>query len=161
MGNLHEIAQIEPALMNGVAIAVASGSFDKLSGILAATPAEDFYMALHRKGEYVKIENMDGRNPDLQEVLSDTLTMASGGKMWCGYDLFVDRIHQIAPFLKDSLFLVADEVSMVDQFELRDGELIYSRVHEGSWCPLSEYIAIHFPNAQASQFGYRPVYRRR
>jgi hypothetical protein len=104
-----------------------------------------FYTFLRRAGEPIQFMNLDGPTVDIPDMAlasqpRDHVIIQSGGKMWCGYEAFVDHIRALAPHLEGAHFFVGDEIEYIDEFRLCGGGLLYCRVHEGSWRPVDEFI---------------------
>jgi hypothetical protein len=141
MGNQREIRQVSPREGLGVAIPVRAGCAAEFSRLLGdGRERHHFYTYFSRAGEPIRIVNMDGPDVAIDPQSRDHVVIQSGGKMWCGYDAFVDHVRTLAPFLEDALFYVGDEEDYIDEFRLSAGELHYRRVHAGGWRPVDEFI---------------------
>jgi len=141
MGNQLEIRQLWPREGLGVVIPVRSGCANEVIQRLGTFEEQcRFYTYFSSKGTPVEFPNMDGPNVSLAPQPHDHVVIQSGGKMWCGYNAWVERLGALAEYLEDSLFFVGDEEFYIDEFQLSNGKLHYCRVHEGGWRPLSEFI---------------------
>lgn len=139
MGNQHEIVQVEPRRCNGVALRVVPGHGRTVRELLESAGGE-FYTGFVAVGEPLEFPNLLGPPTSLGVLDGDHVTVQSGGKMWCGYDAFVDHVRKLSPYLEDALFYVADEEDFIDEFRFRAGELQYRRVHQGGWWPLDDFL---------------------
>jgi hypothetical protein len=138
MGNQREIIQIEPRKCHGAAIRIR---IDDINAIQALIEKGHFYTNLCLEGKPVEFPNMGDPDTHLGYLSGNYLTIQSGGKMWCGYEAFVEHIRALSPFLEDALFYVGDEEDCVDEFRIQAGELHYQRVYEGSGSHLQSYLA--------------------
>ncbi len=139
VGNQREIRQVEPRQCLGVVIRVLPEAVDQVRAILE--PLEGRYYIYSRPaGEPVVFSNLDGPDVNLGVLPGDHVVIQSGGKMWCGYEQFVQFVAQLAPLLEDALFYVGDEEDYIDEFRIRDGRLDYQRVHEGGWWDVEDYL---------------------
>lgn len=101
----------------------------------------EFYTHFHPAGEPIEFPNMDGtEDVSLTQSPCDHVGITSGGKMWCGYDAFVEHVRELACHLEDAMFYVGDSEDYIDEFRLEAGVLHYRRVHEGFWLPVEEYV---------------------
>ena len=141
MGNQREIRQVTPREGLGVALKVRDGASADVSLIMGdKSEWHRFYTHICPAGEPISFPNLDGPSVTLRPTLRDVVVIQSGGKMWCGYEAFVERVRALAPCLEDALFFVGDELDYIDEFRLSNGELHYRRVHEGGWRPVDEFI---------------------
>jgi len=141
MGNLRNIRQVSPREGLGVVIPIRAGCAVEVSRLLGDNAERcRFYTYFCSAGEPIEFPNLDGPDVALAPQPHDHLVIQSGGKMWCGYEVFVDHVRTLAPHLEDALFFVGDEEDYIDEFRLSSGELHYSRVHEGGWRPVEEFI---------------------
>ncbi|QQP95557.1 hypothetical protein [Lysobacter enzymogenes] len=131
MGNQRQIRQVSPRDGVGVVIAVRAGGRGEVLRVLGDTSVRHFYTFFSPAGERIAFPNLDGPDVDLDPQDRDAVIIQSGGKMWCGYEAFVQNLHELAPFLEDAKFYVADEDWHVDEADLRDGALHFRRVGEG------------------------------
>lgn len=139
MGNQREIRQVEPREGLGVVVRVRP---DLVETVRAMLPfgEERFYTSFYPAGLPIEFPNMDGPNVALGVLPGDHIAVQSGGKMWCGYEAFVQFVGQLAPCLEDALFYAGDECDYIDEFRIRAGRLEYQRVHEGGWLPVDDYL---------------------
>lgn len=130
LGNQREFRQLIPRKGLAVVIPIRIGNRAAVESTLGE-PCERhrFYIDLSPAGEPIHIPNLDGPDVTLPSQPFDCVTIQSGGKMWCGYEEFVERVRELAPFLSNSLFYVGDEEDDIDEFQIIDGVLKYSRVH--------------------------------
>jgi hypothetical protein len=146
VGNQREIRQVSPREGLGVVIPIRPGHGADVSALLGDQEKWcRFYTYFFPANEPIKFTNLDGPNVNGPDVALDSqprdhVVIQSGGKMWCGYEAFVDHIRALAPHLEDGLFFVGDEVDSIDEFRLCGGKLLYRRVHEGGWQPVNEFI---------------------
>lgn len=140
MGNQREIRQVEPRSSLGVVLKILPDKADAVRDLLGQFAKGHFYTLLIPAGESVAFPNLDGPNVDLGLLPGEHLAIQSGGKMWCGYEDFVDHVRQLAPFVEEGLFFVGDEEDYIDEFRIRSGKLNYSRVHSGSWWPVDDFL---------------------
>ncbi|MBN7135164.1 hypothetical protein A7A76_10395 [Lysobacter enzymogenes] len=131
MGNQREIRQVSPRDGLGVVIAVREGRRDEVLRVLGDTSVRHFYTFFCPAGVRIAFPNLDGPDVDQDPQDCDVVVIQSGGKMWCGYEAFVQSLRELAPFLEDAKFFVADEDWLVDEADLRDGVLHFRRVGEG------------------------------
>jgi hypothetical protein len=108
-----------------------------------------FYSYVVLAGEPDSLHNMDGPVGQDDEALppADVLRVAiqSGGKMWCGYDHFVEHVRALSPLVEDAAFYVGDEEDYIDEFLIRSGALNYRRVHQGYWWDVEDYLVTARP----------------
>ena len=141
MGNQREIQQVLPRKGLGVIILVREGRGAALvRRVMKKRMRGDRYTYFLPSGEPFELPNLDGPDVSIAPLPYDRVVIQSGGKMWCGYENFVDWIRALAPYLSDALFYVGDEVAYVDEFRLSGGELHYRRVHEGGWTPVDTFL---------------------
>lgn len=144
MGNQREIRQVSPRAGLGVVIPIRERcSTDVLRVLGERDDWGRYYVYFCPSGEAIECTNMDGaldENIFVEAQSRDHIVIQSGGKMWCGYDAFVERIRALAPNVEDALFYVGDEVDYIDEFRISDGVLQYRRVLEGFWYPVDRYI---------------------
>jgi hypothetical protein len=141
VGNQREIRQVSPREGPGVVIPVRLGHASEVNRLLGDNDEQcRFYTYFRPAGEPIEFPNLDGPDVALGPHPRDHVVIQSGGKMWCGYEAFVDRVRALAPHLEDALFFVGDEEEYIDEFRLSVGELRYRRVHEGGWRPVDEFI---------------------
>jgi hypothetical protein len=131
MGNQREIRQVSPREGLGVVIAVRVGRRDEVLRVLGDTSVRHFYTFFYPAGARIAFPNLDGPDVDQDPQDFDVVIIQSGGKMWCGYEAFVQNLCELAPFLEDAKFFVADEDWLVDEADLRDGVLHFRRVGDG------------------------------
>ncbi len=144
MGNQREIRQVYPTCQLGVAIVLRPGGVTSVQNILNEEELRHFYTQLAPANAPLTIHNMDFDSAELGASPFARFVIVSGGKMWCGYEAFGQHIARVAPYLEDALFFVGDEESYIDRFAIKDGQLTLTRVHEGYWRPVDEYIVEHF-----------------
>jgi len=89
-----------------------------------------FYTYIHPAGKPIQFFNLFGPDVSLPPEECDNVIIQSGGKMWCGYGAFVDRVETLAPHLEDAHFFIGDEQYYIDELRIMDGELHYQCVHE-------------------------------
>lgn len=141
MGNQREIRQVAPRDGLGVVIPIRAGCTPALTKVLGGQEnCFRFYTYKVAAGEAIAFPNLDGPDITLAPQSCDHLVIQSGGKMWCGYEAFVEHVRTLAPFLANAHFFVGDEEDYIDEFRLSDGVLHYRRVHEGGWVPVDEFI---------------------
>jgi hypothetical protein len=141
VGNQREIRQVSPREGLGVVIPVRPGHAGEATQLLGDKDEQcRLYTYFRPAGEPIEFPNLDGPDVALGPQPGDHIVIQSGGKMWCGYEAFVDRVRALTPHLEDALFFVGDEEDYIDEFRLSGGELHYRRVHEGSWRPVDEFI---------------------
>jgi hypothetical protein len=108
-------------------------------------PAEGkFYSYIVPAGESDRVQNMDGPvGQDEALVPADVarVVIQSGGKMWCGYDNFVEHVRALSPLVQDAVFYVGDEEDYIDEFLIHAGALNHRRVHQGYWRDVEDYLA--------------------
>lgn len=141
MGNLREFRQLTPRKGLAVVVPVRPGHTPDVERVLG-DPAERhrFYILLCPAGEPIDFPNLDGPDVRLGPLPFDCVAIQSGGKMWCGYEAFVTRVQELAPFLTDALFYVGDEEDYIDEFRLSGGVLEYRRVHSGYYLPVRNFL---------------------
>jgi hypothetical protein len=139
VGNQREIRQVEPRQGLGVVIRIRP---DCVAVVRASIPfgSDLCYVSFHPEGVPIAFPNLDGPEVDLGVLPGNHIVILSGGKMWCGYEQFVQLVHQLAPCLEDALFYVGDEVDYIDEFRICAGRLEYQRVHEGWWWSVEDYL---------------------
>ena len=141
MGNQRVIRQVTPREGLGVTIAVRAGFAGQVVRLLGDRDEESrFYTYFYRAGDPIEFPNLDGPGVALGVKARDHVGIQSGGKMWCGYEAFVDKVRALAPYLEDARFFVGDEENYIDEFRFADGVLHYCRVHEGGWVPLEYFL---------------------
>jgi len=140
VGNQRAILQIEPRHCRGAVIRVQPGYAEQVRTLLEPLAGE-YYTYFRPAGSSVSFPNLDGPDVDLGILHRDHVVIQSGGKMWCGYDKFVDHIRGLASCLEDALVFVGDEEDYIDEFRIRDGQLHYRRVHQGGWRPVEDFLA--------------------
>jgi hypothetical protein len=141
VGNQHEIRQVSPREGLGVTIAIRPTCTPEVSRLLGDDDERcRFYTYVFPAGEPIKLPNLDGPDMVLGPQFRDHVVIQSGGKMWCGYEAFIERVRALAPHLEDVLFFVGDEEGYIDEFRLSGGVLHYRRVYQGEWRPLDEFI---------------------
>lgn len=141
MGNQREIRQVSPREGLGVIIPVRPGHASEVTQLLGDNDEQcRFYTYFQRAGDPIEFPNLDGPDVALSPRRQDHIVIQSGGKMWCGYEAFVDLVRALSPHLEDALFFVGDEEEHIDEFRLSGGGLHYRRVHEGCWRPVDEFI---------------------
>ncbi|HLK59628.1 MAG TPA: hypothetical protein VKU00_23915 [Chthonomonadaceae bacterium] len=141
MGNQHEIQQVSPREGFGAVIRVRPSHAHEVRRLLdEARDRGTFYTLFRPAGEPIDFPNLDGPYVILGPQQSDHVIIQSGGKMWCGYEAFVDHVRMLAPHLEDTLFFVGDEEYYIDEFRLSGGQLHYHRVHQGYGWPVADYL---------------------
>ena len=141
MGNLREFRQLTPRKGLAVVVPVRLGHSADVDRILGdPSGRHQFYVSLWPAGEPINFPNLDGPDVSLPAQPSDCLAIQSGGKMWCGYDAFVARVRELAPYLADAVFYVGDEEDYIDEFRLSGGVLEYRRVHSGYYLPVRNFL---------------------
>jgi hypothetical protein len=141
VGNQREIRQVSPREGLGVVIPVRPGHSGAVTQLLDNDDEKSrYYTYFQPAGEPIEFPNLDGPDVALGPQPRDHVAIQSGGKMWCGYEEFVDHVRLLAPHLEDAFFFVGDEEEYIDEFRLSDGQLHYRRVHEGGWRPVDEFI---------------------
>jgi len=143
MGNQREIRQVAPRTGLGVIVPVRDGHSDQVESIIKTSKERgSFYTYFCPADEPIEIANMDFE-PDIRQPPSeyDHVAIQSGGKMRCGYEQFVDHVRELAPHLEDAHFFVGDEEDYIDEFLLKGGQLHYTRVHQGFWWDLEDFLA--------------------
>lgn len=138
MGNQRELLQVSPRRGRGAILRLRPRATSAVEQILAAS--NPFYAHLRRRGDALQFSNLDGPDTDEGIASEDHLIIQSGGKMWCDYQYFVDRVRILAPSLDDALFYVGDEEDYIDEFRIERGTLGYVRVHAGCWQDLEQYL---------------------
>jgi hypothetical protein len=139
VGNQREILQREPSQNQGVILRVLPTESERVRDLLK--DKKSFYTHFVPAGQVVSFPNLDGPDTVAEKDIVDTVVIQSGGKMWCGYEQFVDLISRIASSVEDALFYVGDEQDYIDEFRIRNRCLQYSRVHQGYWWPLQDFLA--------------------
>jgi len=99
-----------------------------------------FYTYFCPAGEPVEIPNMDGPAVCIGPSKRDYVVIQSGGKMWCGYEAFIEHTRPLGPHLEDALFFVADEEDYIDEFLIEGGRLKYQRVLQGAAWNLNRFL---------------------
>jgi hypothetical protein len=141
VGKQWEIRQVSPREGLGVVIQVRPRHTDQVTKLLGDKDEQcRFYTYFTPAGELIKFPNLDGPNVEIVPQAGDHIVIQSGGKMWCGYEAFVDHMRALAPHLEDTLFFVGDEEEYIDEFRLTAGEPRYRRIHKGGWRPVDEFI---------------------
>ncbi|MGL6074619.1 MAG: hypothetical protein ACRC8S_10705 [Fimbriiglobus sp.] len=141
MGNQHEFRQLTPRKGLGVVIPIRLGHTPDVDRILGEpTERYRFYISIVPAGETIEVDNLDWGMRRLDAQPYDCVTIQSGGKMWCGYDVFIQRIRDLAPFLDDALFYVGDELDFIDEFRLIDGALHRQRLHRGYYLDVRKFL---------------------
>jgi hypothetical protein len=142
MGNQREIRQASPRSGLGVAIPVRIGHSTDAKELAETQEHRGlFYTYFCPAGEPIEILNMDGPTVCLGPFNRDYVVIQSGGKMWCGYAEFIERIRSLCPHLEDALFFVADEENYIDEFLIKDGRLQYQRLLQGAAWNLTSFLA--------------------
>lgn len=139
MGNQRSIQQTEPFRCRGAVLRVRPGAGPVVETWLDAH--DRFYTHFYAAGEEVSLPNLDGDRTSLGGLPGEHVVVQSGGKMWCGYDAFVDNLRHLAPHLEDARFLVADERTRIDEVRVHAGRLLVERVYDGGWCRLDDFLA--------------------
>ena len=115
MGNQREIRQVSPREGLGVVLPVRAGRAAEVIRLLGdADERFRFYIHFYPAGAKIEFNNLDGADVAVGAQPSDHIIIQSGGKMWCGYDTFVERVRALAPHLEDGLFYVGDEEDYID-----------------------------------------------
>jgi hypothetical protein len=141
VGNQREIRQVSPREGRGVVIPVQVGHSGEVRRLWGDVNQQcRFYTYFRPAGEPIEFPNMDGPAVVLGSQSRDHAVIQSGGKMWCGYEAFVDHVRALATHLDDATFFVGDEEDYIDEIRLSGGKLYYRRVHEGGWRPVVEFI---------------------
>ena len=139
----HELAQIEPRrLQHGAAIPVRPDSVAALLDYLDGFDASRFYVHFAEIDGTHRFSNLDYEDTVVTGS-GPHLIIQSGGKMWCGYDDFISKLRDLAPFVENATIFIADDNDFVDHLEFADGRLKYERVHSGSWFALEDYFELH------------------
>jgi hypothetical protein len=143
LGNQREIIQTEPQRRRGVVLQVRPEASTAARELVE--PAEGkFYSYIVPPGQSDRVHNMDGpvgENETLAPADVPRVVIQSGGKMWCGYDNFVEHVRALSPLVQDAVFYVGDEEDYIDEFLIRSGALNYRRVHQGYWWDVEDYLA--------------------
>jgi hypothetical protein len=139
VGNMREIRQVEPLQGLGVVIRIRPECVDRVRETIPLG-SDLYYTSFYPAGAPIEFPNLDGPDVDFGILPGDHIVIQSGGKMWCGYEQFVQLIGQLAPMLEDALFYVGDEVDYIDEFRISDGRLNYQRVHEGYWWSVRDFL---------------------
>jgi hypothetical protein len=139
VGNQREIRQTEPRWCLGAVIRVRAGYADELRALLEPL-AGRYYTYYNASDKPVAFPNLDGPDVHLGVLVGDHVVIQSGGKMWCGYQDFIEHVRRLAPSLEDALFYVGDDEDYIDEFRIRSGVLEYERVHQGGWLPVEDFL---------------------
>jgi hypothetical protein len=141
MGNQRQIFQLSPRKGPGVVIAVRNRHEPELRKLTGrANKLQHFYCILFEAGEAIQFPNLDGPDTSLSPIPSVCLAIQSGGKMWCGYEAFVEFLSSLAPHLEDARFFIGDELDYIDEFRITEGKLECNRIHKGGFRSLNELI---------------------
>lgn len=141
MGNLREVRQLTPRKGRGVVVPVRTGQSFEVARVLDISGEPySFYICLCTAGTPIHFPNLDGPDVNLGLRPFDCVIVQSGGKMWCGYERFVERVRALAPYVEDTLFYVGDEEDYIDEFRVVAGVLEYRRVHSGYWLPVRKFL---------------------
>ncbi len=135
MANCRTIRQVSPRAGLSVVIAVRPGRAAEVDRLLG-DPDERFrfYIHLIPAGQPIEFKNLVGGYVDLGPQPQDHVIIQSGGKMWCGYEAFVERVRSLAPHLEDALFFAGGgEDFYIYEFRLSGGELHYRQLPEWNW----------------------------
>lgn len=143
MGNQRTVRQTEPFRCRGAALRVRPGAGPVVDAWLDAH--DRFYTHFCAAGEEVAFPNLDAEPTSLGRLPGEYVVVQSGGKMWCGYDAFVDNLRHLAPHLEDARFFVGDEQTRIDEVRVHASRLLVRCVYEGSWCPLDDFLRDHPP----------------
>ena len=138
MGNQHEIIQVAPFRCHGAALRIREAALERTRK--AVLPGNHLYTYVVKEGEPLTIRNLDCADTSLGCQPGAYIAIQSGGKMWCGYDAFLDHLAGIASCLEDGLFFIGDELDFIDRIEIRNGELYRTRVHSGDWLDLAAFL---------------------
>lgn len=139
MGNQREIIQVEPRQCHGVVVPVRQESARHVQ-VLVDELEGHFYTHFTEAHGVVRFPNLDNADTLVTDIQGPHLIIQSGGKMWCGYEHFIQHLRELAPHLGDALFYVGDEEDYIDKFRLSAGSLQHQRVHEGYWWDLPAYL---------------------
>jgi hypothetical protein len=141
VGNQRELRQVLPREGLGAVLPIQVGHSAEVLRLLGDDDQQcRFYTYFRSAGEPIEFPNLDGPPVALSAQSRDHIVIQSGGKMWFGYETFVNHVRALAPHLGDATFFVGDEEDYIDEFRLSGGELFYRRVHEGGWRPVDEFI---------------------
>jgi hypothetical protein len=128
--------------LEGVVLAIIAGESAKVAALLGTRIGYYIYFAPADKP--ISFDNLAGPDVDLGIREGDHIVIQSGGKMWCGYENFVELVRELAHSLEDSLFYVGDqEVCYVDEFRIQNRCLQYRRVHQGTYLPVEMFLESH------------------
>lgn len=142
MGNQREVRQVSPRSGLGVILLVRVGLATDAKRLVDTLEQQSCYMHFCPAREPIEIPNLDSTF-DIRQSPSDRdhIAIQSGGKMWCGYENFIDHVRSLAPLLEDAQFFVGDEEDYIDEFSIVDGKLLYKRVHQGFWWGLAAFLS--------------------
>jgi hypothetical protein len=105
VGNQREIRQVSPREGRGVVIPIQVGHSGEVRRLLGDVNQQcRFYTCFRPAGEPIEFPNMDGPAVVLGSQSRDHAVIQSGGKMWCGYEAFVDHVRALATHLDDATF---------------------------------------------------------
>lgn len=140
MGNTREIRQLPLTENYGVVLNIRPNKEKNVIKLLKEKENITFYTYYIPPYEEGLIYNLDSDDLSLDKSEIHRLVIQSGGKMWCGYNNFCIHIRKLARYLENSEFLIGDEINYIDQFSIRNGELIIERVHSGYWISIDTFI---------------------
>ena len=148
MGNQREIIQREPSENRGVILRVLPGQSHSVRELLhGLDDPPGFYTHFISAGDALTFPNLDGPDTVAGKAEVDTLVIQSGGKMWCGYERFIELVRRVAASVEDALFYVGDEEDYIDEFRIRSRCLHYARVHQGCWRSLDDFFKSRAPSS--------------
>jgi len=92
------------------------------------------------------IKNMLSDHTELGYLPGDYLIIQSDGKMWCGYENFIEYLRELSAFLSDVKFYIGDEEGYIDEFIIQTGVLYY-KLLRSDWQmkSLEEFLALQAP----------------
>ncbi len=141
MGNTHDIRQVEPISIWGAVIAIRDGAEDQVELALSSVERRIAAFVEICVGE-IRVPNMLYRNEVVAAPDGFYLVLQSGSSQYQGYDKFRDLLTNLAGYLGDCKFYVADEVLFIDTYVIKDGQLGLKRLITGGHRPLDVFLKV-------------------
>lgn len=133
MGNVHDVAQMKPAVCKAGAVILVKRKFYKtVERLHNEETGRDhdnyFYTYLEKRKINIVVENVNVLDKEFQDELL-FFVIQSGGKMYVGYKDFRKHIRKFSKYLEDATFYVGDDyVGFIDKYRIKDGRLYRKEV---------------------------------